>query len=104
MSPSHNAGLSPWGAAHRLLMSYVPRHIFGVKRLRDAAEVPLGLGFAPDRLPQDQRGLARRGGLKTQPYPGNRPTVIIHDHGEPGPSRRPGVVEEPAIEQGVIGL
>jgi hypothetical protein len=78
--------------------------VIRVKRLRDPAEVPLGSGFAPDGLPQYQRRLPRGGGLKTHPNPCNRPTVIIHDDGEPRSGRFPGVVEEPDIEQRMISL
>jgi hypothetical protein len=78
--------------------------VVGIKRLRDTTDVPLGHGFTPQCLAQDQGRLDGGWGLKADPKPGNGPAVIIYYDCEPGTSRLPTVMPQPNIQQGVIGL
>ena len=68
------------------------------------AHRPAGVGLAPDRLPQRQRGL--RGGRITEEHgvPGDRPGVVVQDHRQPRPGRPAGLVEHHHVQLGVIGL
>jgi hypothetical protein len=78
--------------------------MIGVKRRRDPSDPPLRHGFPPQRVAQDQGRVETRGGLQAQSEAGNGPTVIIHNDGEPWPSRWAPVLPHPEIQQGVIGL
>ena len=80
------------------------RAVVDVERLRDAAHVPAGPRFAPDRLAERQRGGQRRRGAEVDRVPGDRPGVIVLDQGQPRPARLTRRGEHPQVQQGVVGL
>src|SRR5213592_2684703 len=47
--------------------------------------LPMWKRFTPNRLAQGQGGLNGGRGLDTEPETGNGPTVIVHNHCQPGP-------------------
>lgn len=69
-----------------------------------AADGPGGIGLAPDRLPQRERGLQGRGGSEEDAVPGDGARVIVEHEGQPGPGRRAAGVQHEDVEQGMIGL
>jgi hypothetical protein len=78
--------------------------MIGVEHLGDAADMPAGLGLAPDRLAKRQGRLnGRRGGEKEQ-IAGDSAAVIIEDDGQPRLAGLVLVVFDQDLELGVIGL
>src|SRR5215510_9887439 len=78
--------------------------VVGIKRRRNAADMPPWDGLAPDRLAQHQRRLDRRGRMKTHPKPCHGSAIVIHNDGQPGTSRRPTVLLHPEIQERVVSL
>ncbi len=51
------------------------------------SDPPAGIGFAPDRLVEDQRCLRCTGTGKPEKVAGNCPAIIVKNNGEPRPFR-----------------
>ena len=75
-----------------------------VEHGRNAADMPGGDDFAPDGGTQDESGLQGGGCLKTHPQPRNGPTIIVHDHRQPGTRRLSVIVDQPEVHEGMIRL
>ena len=78
--------------------------VVGVEDGGDAADVPVGIGLAPDRLAQGQRRLQRRGRREAQAVAGHGAAVVVEDDRQPGPGRAVALVADPDVELGVVGL
>ncbi|MGC5010137.1 hypothetical protein ACLQ2R_05175 [Streptosporangium sp. DT93] len=74
-----------------------------VEGVQDAAQVPVQLALAPDRVPEGKRGGQRRGRGEVDRVAGDGPGVVVFDDGAPGPGRVAGRGDHPQIELGVVG-
>src|SRR5699024_10453727 len=69
--------------------------VVDVEDVWDAAHRPGGVALRPDGLAQRQRGVHRGGCALEDHVPADRPRVVVHDRGQPGPGWSPaGVLDE----------
>jgi hypothetical protein len=76
----------------------------GRKHKRHHTAMPSGVVLPPDRLPQGQRGVKRRRGVKGQEVPRHGTAIVIEDHRESGLGGRLPLVDQEHIENTVIRL
>lgn len=77
--------------------------VIDVEDLGNPAHRPRGIGLGPDRLAQRQGCVQRRGRAQVDGVAGHCPRAVVEDHRQPGPLRRPAVVDED-VELGVVDL
>ena len=77
--------------------------VVGIKLFGDAADGPVRILLAPDRLAQGERGVHGAWRCGGQEEAGDGPAVVVHHDGQPGADGLAGVEHED-IEHGMIGL
>src|SRR5437588_4306653 len=66
--------------------------------------MPSMVVFAPDSLPQGERGRQRRQSLEADVVSGDRAAVIVQNNREPGPGFLPMLIQERDIQERMICL
>ena len=73
--------------------------VIDVEHVRNAADGPGRIGFAPDRVAQGKAGVQHAGRAEEHHVSGDRARMVVDDGGQPGAGGLAALVEDEDVEQ-----